>query len=100
MENIIVTIRNVCNNYEVFEEGKEMEKVAAAKALLKDAKDFYTEEQILDLNLKYMEDENTVILAIHDATQDIGVCEALKQTLHRYIDPGGKRTKQLLTIEE
>ena len=43
MENLIVTIKNVCNNHEVFEEGKEMEKVATAKALLKDAKDFYTE---------------------------------------------------------
>ena len=43
MENLIVTIKNVCNNQEVYEEGKEGEKVATAKALLKDAKDFYTE---------------------------------------------------------
>ena len=43
MENLIVTIKNVLNNYEVFEEGKEKGKVETAKALLKDARDFYTE---------------------------------------------------------
>ena len=43
MENLIVTIKNVCNNYQVFEEGKESGKVETAKALLKDARDFYTE---------------------------------------------------------
>ena len=55
------------------------------------------EEKILELNLKYMKDENTVILVIHDATQDIGVCEALKQALHHDIDPEGKRTIGVLT---
>ena len=43
MENLIVTIKDVCNNYQVFEEGKKREKVATAKALLKDGRDFYTE---------------------------------------------------------
>ena len=43
MENLIVTIKNVFNNYQVFEEGKERGKVETAKALLKDARDFYTE---------------------------------------------------------
>ena len=42
MENLIVTIRNVFNNYQVFEEGKERGKVETAKALSKDARDFYT----------------------------------------------------------
>jgi hypothetical protein len=41
MENLIVTIMNVCNNHEVFEEGTEEQSVTTAKALLKDAKDFY-----------------------------------------------------------
>jgi hypothetical protein len=44
-----------------------------------------------------MKDENTVILAIHDATQGIGVCEALKQALHHDIDPEGKHTIEVLT---
>ena len=43
MENLIVMIKNVCDNYEVFEEGKEEEKLATVKALLKDAKEFYKE---------------------------------------------------------
>ena len=43
MENLIVTVKNVFNNYQVFEEGKERGKVETAKALLKDARDFYTE---------------------------------------------------------
>ena len=43
MENLIVTIKNVSNNYQVFEEGKERGKVETAKALLKDARDFCTE---------------------------------------------------------
>ena len=43
MENLIVIIENVCNNHEVFEEGKEEDKVKDTKALLKDAKDFYKE---------------------------------------------------------
>ena len=46
MENLIVMIKNVCDNYEVFEEGKEEEKLATVKALLKDAKEFYKEEII------------------------------------------------------
>ena len=43
MENLIVMMKNVCDNYEVFEEGKDKEKVTRAKALLKDAKEFYKE---------------------------------------------------------
>ena len=46
MENLIVIIENVCNNHEVFEEGKEEDKVKDIKALLKDAKDFYNEAVI------------------------------------------------------
>ena len=46
MENLIVIIENVCNNHEVFEEGKEEDKVKDTKALLKDAKDFYNEAVI------------------------------------------------------
>merc|ERR1719233_1921421 len=41
MESLITMIRNVYQNYEVFEEGKEDEKLATTKALMKDAKEFY-----------------------------------------------------------
>ena len=44
-----------------------------------------------------MEDKNTIILAIHDATQDIGVSEALKHALRPVVDPEGKRTIGVLT---
>ena len=44
-----------------------------------------------------MEDKNTIILAIHDATQDIGVSEALKHALRPIVDPEGKRTIGVLT---
>ena len=43
MENLIVMMKNVCDNYEVFEEGKDEEKVTRARALLKDSKEFYKE---------------------------------------------------------
>ena len=55
------------------------------------------EQQILDMNLRYMKDSNTIILAIHDATQDIGACEALKHALSSDIDPHGRRTVGVLT---
>ena len=55
------------------------------------------EEQVLALNKKYMKDEDTVILAVHDSTQDIAVCEALKHALHKDVDPEGKRTLGVLT---
>jgi len=41
MESLLVMIKNVCDNYEVFEEGKEKDNLASAKALLIDATDFY-----------------------------------------------------------
>jgi len=55
------------------------------------------EQQIQDLNIPYMEEENTIILAIQDATQDIGVSEALKHALSKKIDPEGNRTIGVLT---
>ena len=42
-ECLIVMIKNVCNNHEVFEEGKDEKMVTTTKALLKDAKLFYIE---------------------------------------------------------
>ena len=44
-----------------------------------------------------MRDENTIILAIQDATQDIGASEALKHALSVSVDPEGKRTIGVLT---
>ena len=44
-----------------------------------------------------MKDENTIILAIQDATQDIGASEALKHALSAAVDPEGKRTIGVLT---
>ena len=46
-----------------------------------------------------MKDENTIILAIQDATQDIGASEALKHALiaPHAVDPEGKRTIGVLT---
>ena len=55
------------------------------------------EQQVLDLNLPFMKDENTIILAIQDATQDIGISEALKHALSRDVDPQGLRTIGVLT---
>ena len=44
-----------------------------------------------------MRDNNTIILAIQDATQDIGASEALKHALSGDVDPEGKRTVGVLT---
>ena len=44
-----------------------------------------------------MKDENTIILAIQDATQDIGISEALKHALSKEVDPHGLRTIGVLT---
>ena len=44
-----------------------------------------------------MRDKNTIILAIQDATQDIGASEALKHALSAAVDPLGKRTIGVLT---
>jgi len=55
------------------------------------------EQQVLDLNLPFMKEENTIILAIQDATQDIGVSEALKHSLSKDVDPQGLRTIGVLT---
>ena len=55
------------------------------------------EQQILDLNLPYMRDENTIILAIQDSKDDIGISEALKRALSPDVDPEGDRTIGVLT---
>ena len=52
-------------------------------------------QQIEELNLKYMRDPNTIILAIQDGTQDIANSEALNKALS--VDPEGKRTVGVLT---
>ena len=52
-------------------------------------------QQIEELNLKYMRDTNTIILAIQDGTQDIANSEALNKALS--VDPEGKRTVGVLT---
>ena len=44
-----------------------------------------------------MREDNTIILAIQDATQDIGASEALKHALSAGVDPEGKRTIGVLT---
>lgn len=44
-----------------------------------------------------MKDSNTIILAIQDATQDIGLSEVLKHSQRTDIDPKGKRTVGVLT---
>ena len=54
-------------------------------------------KKILDLNLQYMKDPNTIILAIQDGTQDIGNSEALTNALREDVDPEGKRTVGVLT---
>ena len=55
------------------------------------------EQQILDLNLPFMRDPETIILVIHDATQDLANSEALKHALSEDIDPDGDRTIGVLT---
>lgn len=44
-----------------------------------------------------MRDENTIILAIQDATQNLASSEALKYALSPDIDPNGDRTMGVLT---
>ena len=44
-----------------------------------------------------MKDDNTIILAIQDASQDIGISEALKHALSKEVDPQGLRTIGVLT---
>ena len=39
------------------------------------------EQQIEDLNFSYMKEDNTIMLAIHDATQDIANSDAMKYAL-------------------
>ena len=54
-------------------------------------------KQILALNMKYMKDPNSIILAIQDGTQDIGNSEALNKALSVDVDREGKRTVGVLT---
>ena len=39
------------------------------------------EEQIKEMNFAYMENPNTIMLAIHDATQDLANSDAIKYAL-------------------
>ena len=44
-----------------------------------------------------MKQENTIILAIQDATQDIGTSTALEKALAEDVDPRGEKTIGVLT---
>ena len=55
------------------------------------------EQQILDLNLPYIKNPETIILAIQDATQDLATSEGLKHALSEGFDPNGDRTIGVLT---
>ena len=39
------------------------------------------EEQIKQLNISYMKDPNSIILAIHDSTQDLANSDAIKYAM-------------------
>ena len=54
-------------------------------------------QQIENLNVPIIQRDNTVILAIQDANQDIGMSAALRMALRDDIDPEGKRTVGVLT---
>ena len=54
-------------------------------------------QQILDLNLPYMRDPETIILAIQDSTQDLANSDALKYALGEDIHPNEERTIGVLT---
>ena len=54
-------------------------------------------KEIEDLNIPIIKRENTIILAIQDASQDIGMSTALEIALRDDIDPDGQRTVGVLT---
>ena len=54
-------------------------------------------QQIENLNIPIMQNPNTIILAIHDATQDIANSSALQMALREDVDPNGERTVCVLT---
>ena len=54
-------------------------------------------QQIEDLNIPIIKGDNTIILAIQDATQDIAMSTALEMALREDIDPEGRRTIGVLT---
>ena len=54
-------------------------------------------KQIEDLNIPIIQRENTIILAIQDAGQDIGMSTALEIALRDDVDPEGQRTVGVLT---
>ena len=54
-------------------------------------------QQIEKLNIPIMQNPNTIILAIHDATQDIANSSALQMALREDVDPNGERTVCVLT---
>ena len=62
-----------------------------------DQQDKDIEQQVLGLNLPFMKDPSTIILAIQDATQDLASSEALKHALDDKVDPNGDRTIGVLT---
>jgi len=55
------------------------------------------EQQIEDLNFSYMKEDNTIMLAIHDATQDIANSDAMKYALGKNFDLKGERSIGVLT---
>lgn len=52
-------------------------------------------DQLRDMCLKFIEDPNTIILAVSAANQDLAVSDAIK--LARKVDPKGERTLGVLT---
>ena len=52
---------------------------------------------IEELNLPIMKNPNTIILAIHSATEDIGMSVALEYALREDVDKEGNRTIGVLT---
>ena len=54
-------------------------------------------QQIEDLNIPIIQRDNTIILAIQDATQDIAMSTALEMALREDVDPDGRRTVGVLT---
>ena len=54
-------------------------------------------QDILDCNLPFMQGENTLILAIQDASQDIGNSAAMEISEREDVDPNHERTIGVLT---
>ena len=54
-------------------------------------------QQIEDLNIPIIQRDKTIILAIQDATQDMGMSTSLEIALREDVDPRGERTVGVLT---